>query len=349
MPYSDLPSHAFWKHCREAGDFLSGALYQPKFALTPGMAVATAGSCFAQNIGRYIRSSSLKFVETEPAPPLMPETVARRFGFGLYSARYGNIYTVRQLRQLLEDCLSGAVHDCAIWEKDGLFFDALRPNVEPEGLGAVGSVRLMRQDHLSRVRQMFEQADVFVFTLGLTECWEDRETGLVFPTAPGVIAGAYDPDRFAFRNLTSRDCAADLDHAIDLMRRISPGLKVLLTVSPVPLTATASGQHVLQATTYSKSVLRTVAQEACMYDRVVDYMPSYEVITAAPFSGKFYAPNLRGVTEAGVEAVMRVFFGAHPGLLEDFPEAPAQVRQDDPDAPDELICEEALLEAFAPR
>ena len=38
--------------------------------------------------------------------------------------------------------------------------------------------------------------------------------------------------------------------------RRTPKLRILLTVSPVPLTATAGDDHVLLATTYSKSVLR---------------------------------------------------------------------------------------------
>ena len=73
MPYSDLPPHAFWKLCRDAGDFRVGEIYEPKFALEPGMKLATAGSCFAQNIGRYIRASDLELVDVEPAPRAMPQ------------------------------------------------------------------------------------------------------------------------------------------------------------------------------------------------------------------------------------------------------------------------------------
>ncbi|SPF77693.1 GSCFA domain-containing protein [Pseudoprimorskyibacter insulae] len=348
MPYSDLPPSAFWKLCRDADDFRLADLYQPKFALEPGMRIATAGSCFAQNIARYVRGSALSLVDVEPAPALMPADVARRFGYGLYSARYGNIYTTRQLRQLLEDAEAEQVHGCAIWARVDRLFDALRPNVEPDGFASEAALRRHRLSHLALVRQMFAETDVFVFTLGLTECWEDRATGRVFPTAPGVIAGQFDANRHGFLNLTSSQSRADLDAAIALIRSIAPHIRILLTVSPVPLTATAAGQHVLTATTYSKSVLRAVAQEVADQDDRIDYMPSYEIITGSPFAAQFYNDNLRTVTQAGIDTVMSVFFGAHPGLGD----VPAPVMASAPrgaegDAPDEAICEEALLEAFA--
>ena len=82
----------------------------------------------------------------------------------------------------------------------------------------------------------------------------------------------------------------------------------VMTVSPVPLTGTASGRHVLQATTYSKAVLRAVAGElAQKYDHI-DYFPSYEVITNQAARGCFYEENLRSVRREGVEAVMNIFF-----------------------------------------
>ena len=43
---------------------------------------------------------------------------------------------------------------------------------------------------------------------------------------------------------------------------MNPKARLVLTVSPVPLAATASGSHVLPATIYSKSVLRAAAQES---------------------------------------------------------------------------------------
>ncbi len=323
-------------------------LYAPKFALTPGLRLATCGSCFAQHIGRYIRHSRLTYLDVEPGPAQMPADIAERFGYGLFSGRYGNVYTTRQLRQLVDDALTGHLRPEAVWTKGARFFDALRPNVEPAGLGSADEVVAHRSDHLARVRAMLGQMDLLIFTLGLTETWADRATGTVYPSAPGVIAGAYDPAAHRFVNLGFADVIEDLHAAIRLLRGVNPSLKILLTVSPVPLAATATGGHVLRANTYSKSVLRAVAEEIAQTDPGIDYFPSYEIITGLPFAPRFYNPNLRTVTADGVDTVMSVFFAKQPGLLD--LEGPAvTVDPDLPDATpsDDVVCEEQLLDAFA--
>lgn len=351
MPYSDLPPRAFWRLCRNDPGFLTSDIFHPKFQLPPGTRVATAGSCFAQNIGKFVRASELELIESEPTPPGMSVETAAAFGYGLFSGRYGNVYTARQLRQLLEDAWGETIHDGAIWTRDGRFFDGLRPAVEPGGLDSEGEVRAHRLDHLRRVREIFETADVFIFTLGLTEAWRDRKTGVVFPTAPGVVAGKFDPDRHEFVNFGMADTLEDLAAALAFLHNPRPELKVILTVSPVPLTATASGEHVLTATTYSKAVLRAVAGEMAANDARIDYFPSYEIITGAPFGSRYYRENLRNVTAEGVEAAMSVFFAVQDGLSDvanmSVGVTPMPVSAPEEEGENAEICEEAMLEAFA--
>lgn len=350
MPYTSQGKIAFWKACRESGDFLAQKIFQPRHTLSPGDRIATAGSCFAQNIGDYVKTTNLELVDVEPAPYGMPSNVSKQYGFGLFSARYGNIYTARQLRQLLEDCVTGAVHDEAVWSQNNAIFDGLRPNIEPKGFCGADELRAHRRDHLSRVRSIFEDTDMFVFTLGLTEAWQHKMTGLVFPIAPGVVAGKFDPSQHDFVNFRFNDVMDDMTGAINLMRDFAPNMRVLLTVSPVPLTATGTNQHVLTATTYSKSLLRAAAEELVLQHPNVDYFPSYELITGVPFIANAYASNLRTVRRSSVNRVMSVFFGSYDGIettdLQDA-EPIAAALFDDLEEQDALICEEMLLEAFA--
>jgi hypothetical protein len=51
-----------------------------------------------------------------------------------------------------------------------------------------------------------------------------------------------------------------------------------VTVSPVPLMATFSAEDIVIANTYSKSLLRTVAQEWANKHENVHYFPSYEIV-----------------------------------------------------------------------
>jgi hypothetical protein len=166
-----------------------------------------------------------------------------------------------------------------------------------------------REEHLGRVREMFEKLNVFVFTLGLTEGWISNEDDAVLPTAPGVAGGEWDAHRYRFHNFTVSEVSADLMKFSQRLRSVNPHCSILFTVSPVPLVATYSNTHVLQATVYSKSVLRVAAEEVSRSLRGVDYFPSYEIITSAASGGRYFEDDLRSVAPEGVDHVMRVFFG----------------------------------------
>jgi len=362
-PYENRPPRSFWRSAvAESHPLTATDLYRKKFAISAADAIATAGSCFAQHVARHLRSNAYSVLDVEPAPQTLDEERRKEFGYGLYSARYGNIYNARQLLQLAEDAESGFVDPRYVWTKDGRFYDALRPNVEPNGFESLDEALELRRHHLGKVSRLFAEMNLFIFTFGLTETWADRETGRVFPSAPGTIAGEYDPALHVFHNLSFEEVRDDFLAFRELVRKRNPSLRMLLTISPVPLTATAGDEHALAATTYSKSVLRAVAGELAARHEDIDYFPSYEII-ASPWSrGFFYEPDLRSVSEAGVQAVMRVFFRAHrpnkkkAGKGRDA-KAQRQARRRErgktgnaPDAANEqdAICEDILLEAFAP-
>lgn len=76
----------------------------------------------------------------------------------------------------------------------------------------------------------------------------------------------------------------------------------------MPLVATYEDQHVLTATTYSKSALRSAAEDIRRKYAHVDYLPSYEVITGNFNRGSYFEDDLRSVKTSGVDHVMRLFF-----------------------------------------
>ncbi len=161
--------------------------------------------------------------------------------------------------------------------------------------------------HLDCVLSAIRQSNVFIFTLGLTEAWVSRSDGAVYPACPGTIAGTFDPSNHQFVNFQVGDLVKDLIEAIDLMRSVSPELKIILTVSPVPLVATATSHHVYRATSYSKAALRAAAEEACQARENVFYFPAYEIVTGPQNEG-FFGPDRRSVTPLGLDAVMDVLF-----------------------------------------
>lgn len=342
-PYRSLPDHCFWS--RSVSWIAPGHLdpmVQSPFRITPDLKVATLGSCFAQHIARHLARSGLNYFVPESAPEGMSAEQAAAKQFGLFSARYGNIYTVRQAVQLFDRAYGSFEPKEDVWTRNDVFVDPFRPLIEPEGFSSPEAVRIAAQKHLSQVRRVFEEADVIVFTLGLTEGWRSLEDGAMFSTAPGVSGGSFDPERHEKVNFSSREVCDDLQALCDRIRGVNPGARILLTVSPVPLIAThQEDQHVLTATSYSKSVLRVAAGEASQTNPQVSYFPSYEIITSAHSRGAYFEPDLRGVREVGVAHVMRVF-SRH--FLDEASHAPAPTILTMEPANTDVVCDEEVIE-----
>lgn len=344
-PYKSLPDKAFWKRAvarPAAADVDPVGIFDLR--ITPSTKVATAGSCFAQHIARHLRRSGFHYYVVEEGHPILPGSVRNRHQYGTFSARYGNVYTARQLRQLFDRAFGRFVPSEGAWiNEEGQVIDPFRPNVQPGGFISPEAMLADRQQHLAAVRRMFETLDVFVFTLGLTECWESRDDGAVFPLCPGVEGGEFDDARYAFRNQDAAEVLDDMRSFLASLAAVNPAAQVVLTVSPVPLMATAEpGAHVLSATTYSKSVLRVAAETLRRENTHVHYFPSYEIITGSYSRGSYFAEDLRGVLENGVGHVMRLFLRYATGQQE---AAPVTAAASEPTEKDEFMSQaQALVE-----
>lgn len=354
-PYTDLPSRNFWRSgTAESAASKFPDLFRPRFPISQKTRIATAGSCFAQHVGRHLRSLGYDILDAEPPPFGLDGDEARRFGYDLYSARHGNIYTVRQLLQLAREAFGEFSPGDAIWQRNGRYYDALRPTVEPEGLGSADAVRRHRAQHLVRFREILTKADLIVFTMGLIEAWVHAPTGTVYPTAPGVVADSASRDDIVLHSFTFNEIQRDLIEFRKLVSKINRKSRVLLTVSPVPLTATATDNHVLVASMHAKSTLRAVAAEVRDKLASFDYFPSYEIIAGHPSRGRFYAPNLREVTAEGVACVMRHFTAAYGApeaetITPPLAAAEATGQMDQAEAAERVVCDEMLLDAFGPK
>lgn len=344
-PYHGLTSPHYWRS--GVVDIAPGEfdpLVEPKFQLTHKDRVATMGSCFAQHLSKFIKQRGLNYVVREPfrsSDEILGVTPALSEQF---SARYGNVYTVRQALQLF-DRVNGWRPQEEYWERDGRYFDAFRPTMFPAGFASISDLIRERQSHLEHVRDVFQTADIVVFTLGLTETWKSRRDGAVFPVAPGVVAGSFDDSLHEFENFVYGDVTSDLMEWCRRVREFNPRVKVLLTVSPVPLNATYMNQNVWTSTTYSKAVLRAAAGDVARDLDYVDYFPSYEVITCPQNQLRYFEDDMRNVRDVGVQHVMRVFerhYIPNESRTSGWSAPPVSVATD---GVAQVICDENLLDS----
>ncbi|WP_223866115.1 GSCFA domain-containing protein [Salipiger aestuarii] len=341
-PYRHLPENRYWKQAiAQRAVFDLADLYKKKFFIDPSQPIATAGSCFAQHIAKRLQRSGYRYMDAERPPFNFPTDSLEKFGYGLYSARFGNVYTARQLLQLAQRAFGDFQPIECIVEDNGRIFDLLRPTIQSGGFACHEEYNEILGYHFRAVRHMFTRCNLFVFTFGLTEAWVDKRDGTVFPICPGTAAGEYNPEKYEFKNFTASEILSDMKQFIALVRNVNPDVRFLFTVSPVPLVATAEDRHVLVSTVYSKSVLRTVAGELEQTDPLIDYFPSYEIISGVPSRSMFFEPDMRTVHTKGVDLVMEHFFREHPPVKQSQPAMGGETEERDP------VCDELFLKGQA--
>lgn len=350
-PYSSLPQTSFWKQSVATPDYSTVAPQLPStFKIDRSAKIASAGSCFAQHIARHLKEAGFAYLNMEAGDHIADSVERQRQGYSLYSARFGNIYSSRQLLQLLQRSVLELETEEPYWTKDGRWYDPFRPNIIANGFASLEEIEADRKIHLQAVRKLFESMDVFIFTLGLAEIWHSKIDGAVFPTCPGCGLGDFDPQRYEFLALTSAEIEADLDAFVNLLAEINPSARVIFTVSPVPLVATFRDAHVLEATTLSKASLRVAVDGVVNRHEQAHYFGSFDIITNARRSDYFEA-DLRSITPLGVSHVMREFFElfSDPEKVNDITPSLAQSSAiTSLDDTLEIVCDEDyLMEALA--
>jgi GSCFA family len=211
--------------------------------------IVAFGSCFAENISNYL---------------------ARR-GFNVLTKREGGKAYVTQMGDGITNTFAVAQQFQWAWEgrqpRADLWF-----GYDAQSFGYDEDVR-------TDTRQLFDQADVFIITLGVAEVWYDEPTGEVFWRA--VPMDKVDPKRHKFRVTTVAENKANLHEIRRLIRRYRPNASIILTVSPIPLRATFRPVACISANSVSKGVLRVAVDEFVREvekeDPHIHYFPSYEL------------------------------------------------------------------------
>jgi len=88
--------------------------------------------------------------------------------------------------------------------------------------------------------------------------------------------------RYEFLRPGYDDLVAEMHKIVALCCKVAPQAKLVMTVSPVPLQTTMTPDDVVCSSTYSKSILRVVAEEMRQTYSHVDYFPSFEMVTNSP-------------------------------------------------------------------
>lgn len=246
---------------------------KPSFSMKPADSVFTIGSCFARNVESALLDIGMTVTSNEDQLGVVGDSLG-------FTPNFFNKYSIHSIYNDLKWALERDTYpgDAIIYpmHKDGLYADMQLGMSKLEfGMDDIRDFRTRYLDVMARARD----ADVVIITLGYVETWYDTKLGIYLNTSPPQPLIKAEPNRFEFRVLSYNDIMTALHdvHALLLKHRTKP-LKMLVTVSPVPLLSTFRDVDVLVANTYSKSVQRAAIDEFIRDADGVDYFPSYEFV-----------------------------------------------------------------------
>jgi hypothetical protein len=242
---------------------------------------ASAGSFATPLIGEALGRHGLFHLDLEPAPPFMSAEEGRDFGYGKGSIRTGGIFTSRQLLQLAQRAILDTSPERGVWNTpSGRWLDGFRPTVEADEFGSPDEVLALRVSHHAAARQCFEQADVFIFLMGLSEAWEGTSDGLVYPHWPGTLNADFSPRAYRLRKFTVSEVVADLSEFILLVRTQNADLRVILCVPSWSLAVAPTHGQRLTATAQSEGLLNTAAETVAGQHSRVEVLHFDDVVSA---------------------------------------------------------------------
>lgn len=223
----------------------------PAPAINPGTQICAFGSCFAFNISNWLAKRNYHVLTRDESAK------------GAYVVSMGegmvNTYVIRQQFEWA-------------WE-DKSFDGELWHGYKAESYGYDPEVQ-------AETKRLFDTTDVFILTFGLSEVWYDEPTGNVFwRTIPKDV---YDPERHKFRVVTPDENRENIEAIYQLIRKHRPDAKIIVTLSPVPLSATFRDNSCLTSNSVSKASLRVAVDQVLRAHKAeghLFYWPSYEIVT----------------------------------------------------------------------
>jgi hypothetical protein len=283
------------------GNFIKSGIAESKktIEINKDSKILAMGSCFAVEIRKYLLNNSYN---------VLPKNL---FGFIWYTPRSIEQEVLLAFGEKTRD-------ERDIWKTrdEKIWQDPYRRFVF-----ANSKKEIMEKIHLHDkvIKEAFESADTFIFTMGLTEAWSSSDSNMALciepisrkdiKTNPGVLTPLDVRDMVhnaKFTRMNYESCLNSMNNIARVIKKHKPNAKIIMTTSPVPLKKTyREDVDVAVANCESKSIIRAAMAEAVSQNDNIIYFPSYETVT---FMGKeAFRPDLRHVLSDVVEKIMNSF------------------------------------------
>lgn len=236
--------------------------------------VLTAGSCFAEVIGRKIKRYKV--------PALVNP--------------FGTIFNPVSLAHLLTTALNPKPeYTGEVVQRDGLwlaydFHSSLAAHSRAELVTRI-------EQTLQQTGDFLREADTVILTFGTAVGYTHRATGTLVANCHKIPQA-----QFAKRFLTAAEITAAFSQFQETFHQINPSARIILTVSPV-----RHLKETLEGNSVSKSILRVACHELTEHYKNVDYFPAYELLLDDLRDYRFYQPDLLHPTSVAEEYIWDKF------------------------------------------
>lgn len=248
--------------------------FEPKFKLKKGASVFTIGSCFARNVEKSLLAAGCDVPAARDCA-IDYDLLARVPKQDVLGNGYLNKYNTHSMLSHLKIALSDPDDFPELVEVDNSrYYSTLTHNIRTMAYEEA----IQFASYVRSIIQRVKDCDVVVITLGLNEVWYDSEK-LVFVNGgplPAIIKR--NPERFGMFRAGVAKTVKVLEEIHSILKTYcGKEIRIIVTVSPVPMGKTFSDKDIISANSYSKSVLRVAAEEFTESDENRQYFPSYEI------------------------------------------------------------------------
>ena len=277
----------------------------PRFKFHRDDKLFAIGSCFARGIEQALLGRKMQVLSA--APEFASFQTINKDVTGLGFTNKYNTFSIHNELHWALDPEAKFPANSIVDLGNGLVVD---PHINPTLPLAGEEETWQRRTLMQTVNRRAAECRVVIITLGLVEAWRDKEADSFINSTPFFSLDLH-PERYEFHVTNFSQNLANLERIHALLSRFGhPDVQIVVTVSPVPLMATFSNQDIVLANTYSKSLLRTVAQQWATAHENVDYFPSYEIVLNSE-RAQTWDPDLRHVRPEVTRHIMNLFLATY--------------------------------------
>lgn len=260
------------------------AVQPSTWKLSHQSSILTIGSCFAEVLGTQLGNYKFNVLSNPFGTVFNPVSVAKLVRMSLRDELplMGHFVTAND-----GVCLHHDFHS-SLWAPDSQTLD----------------VKL--RTRMAEVKQYLLRADTLVLTLGTSFVYRSTRTDEYVTNCHKVPSNLFRKELLSMETIHR-----ELEALVDLLKTYNPGLRLILTVSPVRHT-----RDTLPLNQVSKSILRVACHMLSEAHTHVSYFPSYEIMIDDLRDYRFYEPDLIHPNEVAQDHIFRTF-------AEAFMEAPA--------------------------